>query len=360
MPEKLKNLFFTDQSLNDLAEAISEYYLPFDKNNFLRFVKGNNWDALELKAKMHHVTHSLHQGLPEDYVSALIILVKAAPKIKGFEGMVLPDYVEQYGMNHWEESLNALGHFTRYASSEFAIRPFLDQKPDLVMQYMMQWAESSHENVRRFASEGCRPRLPWAMVLPQFIVDPSPVLKVLEKLKNDPSEFVRKSVANNLNDISKDNPAIALYTATGWYGYSERTNWIVKHGMRTLLKKGEPGALALLGVSGSKDFEIQNLRLEKDALKIGESTHFGFDLINKGREGKKARLEYIICYAKAKGKSSEKVYQIAEKEIDPGKTTYRRKLAFADLTTRKHYPGRHTLYIVVNGERKAEKEFLLT
>lgn len=210
MPEKLKNIFFTKDSLNNFADAINEQYSKFEKDRFLQLIFDKKWKALELKEKMRHTTKCLHEVMPENYIESLVILINAAPWVKGFEAMTLPDYVEVYGMNDWEESLNALGQFTRYYSSEFAIRPFLDQNPGLVMEYMRSWARSKYENVRRFASEGCRPRLPWAMALPKFIVDPKLVLEVLEILKTDDSEFVRKSVANNLNDISKDNPDIVL------------------------------------------------------------------------------------------------------------------------------------------------------
>ncbi|MCB0805201.1 MAG: DNA alkylation repair protein [Bacteroidales bacterium] len=359
MAEKLKDQFFTHYTIDRFADALQKQSKTFSKEQFIRLVFDNKWETLELKARMRHVTVCLRACLPEDYVSALLILVKIAPAVKGFEGMVLPDFVEQYGMDHWEESLNALGHFTRYSSSEFAIRPFLDQNPGLVMHYMLQWADSEHENVRRFASEGCRPRLPWAMLLPKFIVDPKPVLEVLEKLKDDPSLFVGRSVANNLNDISKDHPDLVMDVAVKWYGYSDRTNWVIKHGLRTLLKNGNKRALNLLGVANAEKLDILNLKLSKTSLKIGEAFQFLFELDNRTNKTLKVRLEYIIRFAKAYGKSSEKVFQIAEKEMPPGKTTIKRKHAFADLTTRKHYPGEHTLTVVANGERKAEMRFVL-
>jgi 3-methyladenine DNA glycosylase AlkC len=354
MPEKLKNLFFTNESMDHFADSIQTFFPDFDKDQFLNLLYNSTWKDLELKAKMRHATICLHKILPEDYVEALVILVKAAPEIKGFEAMCLPDYVEVYGMGHWEESLNALGHFTKFSSSEFAIRPFLDKDPELVMHYMGNWAESKNENVRRFASEGCRPRLPWAMLLPKFIEDPKPILEVLEKLKDDPSEFVRKSVANNLNDISKDHPDLVMDICTRWYGYSDNTNWIVKHGCRTLLKKGNTRAMRLFGFGDPKNLEISDLIVEKSKLKIGESTGFSFELVNNEKEPCKIRLEYIVDFVKANGKTSSKVFQIIEKEDEPGKFLVKRKHSFANMSTRKHYPGIHKISIVVNGVKKAE------
>jgi len=259
-------------------------------------------------------------------------------------------------MDHWEESLNALGHFTKYASSEFAIRPYLDSNPELTMHYMNKWAESDHENVRRFSSEGCRPRLPWAMILPKFILDPKSVLELLKKLKDDPSEFVRKSVANNLNDISKDHAETVLDVCERWYGISERTDWIVKHACRTLLKQGNTRAMRLFGFGDPGKLEITNLKVEKSKLNIGESTGFSFNIVNNEKEKCKIRLEYSIDFVKANDKTSKKVFQIIENEYQPGTYTLKRKHSFANLTTRKHYPGIHKISIIVNGVERIHKE----
>lgn len=359
MPEKLKDLFFTQQSIHAYIEAIQKHYPDLNSQSFLKAIYTPEWESLELKAKMRHVTHALFEVLPSDYTISLVILLKAAPEIKGFEAMTLPDFVEVYGMGNWEESLNALGQFTRYSSSEFAIRPFLDTNPEVAMFYMKNWAKSDHENVRRFASEGCRPRLPWAMVLPKFVVNPEPVLEVLEILKDDPSEFVRKSVANNLNDISKDNPEMTLETAIRWFGSADGTNWIVKHGLRTLLKKGNVKAMRLFGFGDPEKILVTELQLTPPTLKIGDSFQFSFRVNNTNKGLKKVRLEYAIDFVKSSGKRSKKIFQLSEKEYKPGIVTMKRKHSFADLSTRKHYPGDHQLSILVNGVTKSTTSFLL-
>ncbi len=359
MPEKLKDLFFTSESLNIFADSIKKQYSIFDKPKFLNLIYNHTWESLELKEKMRHTSQCLHEVLPDNYIDALVVLVKAAPEIKGFEAMTLPDYVEVYGMNDWEESLNALGHFTRYSSSEFAIRPFLIQEPELVMQYMKKWAKSKHENVRRFASEGCRPRLPWAMALPEFKKDPTFVFEVLELLKNDDSEFVRKSVANNLNDISKDNPNLVLEITTAWIGKSKNTDWIVKHGMRTLLKNGNTQAMRLFGFGNPENLKIKNLKTDKTSYKIGESMSFSFILKNEETEECKVRLEYGLDFMKANGKQSRKIFQIVEKVYQSGENEVKRKHSFKNLSTRKHYPGEHQISIIVNGQVKASSTFQL-
>jgi len=359
MPEKLKNLFFTKDSIKLFADTILKQYIGFDKEKFMELIYDDTWENLELKAKMRHTTKCLYKILPKDYIEALEILVKAAPDVKGFEAMSLPDYVELYGMEHLEESLNALGQFTRYYSSEFAIRPFLDRDTDLVMEFMKIWAKDQHKNVRRFASEGCRPRLPWAMALPKFKKDPTLVLEVLEILKDDESELVRRSVANNLNDISKDNPELAIKVAERWFGKSENTDWIVKHAMRTLLKQGNKRAMRLFGFGDPKNLEIKNLKTDKTSLKIGENMNFSFELVNKENKECKVRLEYAMDYIKANGKHSRKIFQIIEKSYKPGKYTLKRKHSFVDMSTRKHYPGMHKLVVFLNGEEKANTELNL-
>jgi 3-methyladenine DNA glycosylase AlkC len=214
MAERLKDMFFTRRSLTQMAKVIEEHYPAFEANRFVRLVVTPAFEDMELKQKMRHVTICLHETLPKDYPKAIDILMRAAPHVTGFEAMCLPDYIEVYGLEHWELSLPALAHFTRFASAEFAIRPFIAGDPKRTIEFLSELAESEDPNVRRFASEGCRPRLPWAMALPAFKKDPGPILPVLERLKVDDSEFVRKSVANNLNDISKDHPRLGPHHHT--------------------------------------------------------------------------------------------------------------------------------------------------
>ncbi len=353
MNELLKDRFFTAESLDDLCVAITKYFHSFDKEQFLRLVNDDNWKNLELKEKMRHTTHCLFQVLPDSYEESVDILMKAAPGVKGFEAMVLPDFVEVYGQEDWEISLPALGHFTQFSSSEFAIRPFLIKDLDQAMELMYSCAESEFENVRRFASEGCRPRLPWAMAVPELKADPAPVIPILEKLKNDPSEFVRRSVANNLNDISKDHPEIVLDLVEIWFGHTENTDKIIKHALRTLLKKGNTRAMRLFGFGDPGNLDIKKLRSDKKKLKIGDTLLFSFDLVVNEKSATKVRLEYAVFYTKSGGKQSKKVFQIHEKEYSPGSHSISRNQSFKNMSTRKHYHGEHLIAIIINGVEKA-------
>jgi 3-methyladenine DNA glycosylase AlkC len=355
MAERLKDMFFTQSSVGKFADTIKQIYPEFDKKKFIRLVFDDTFADKELLDKMRHTTSCLKKTLPKSYEEALTILKDAAAQAKGFEALSLPDFVATYGLEDWDISLSALYHFTKYSTSELAIRPFLAKNPEKAMALMIEWAEDRDPKVRRFSSEGCRPRLPWAMALPKFKKDPRPILPVLEKLKNDKSEDVRRSVANNLNDISKDNPGVALEICERWYGQSKNTDKIVKHACRTLLKAGDKRALLLFGYSDPLTMSLDNFKLAKTKIRIGEDVRFSFDLNLK--EKSKVRLEYAIFYVKAKGRLSKKVFKITENDYTPGTVTVSRKHSLADMSTRKHFPGIHHLSILVNGNEMAKASF---
>jgi len=359
MAEKLKEMFFTEKSIGEFSDSVKNAWDDFDKKKFSKLIYTNEWKDLELKQKMRHLSNTLKTVLPEDFKECCKILKSAAPSIKGFEAMSLPDFVELYGIDDPETSFDALYECTKYSSSEFAIRPFIRKYPEKTMEKMFEWSKDPNTNVRRFSSEGCRPRLPWAMALPAFKKDPAPIIPILDNLKDDGSEFVGRSVANNLNDISKDNPEIMFDLCSSWYGESEETDWIIKHACRTLLKAGDKRAMMLFGYSNPENIHIKELRLVKSEIKIGDYLHFSFNLDVKEKENVKIRIEYRVDFMKSNGKLSGKVFKITENTYKPGIIKYNRKHNFADMSTRKHYPGRHIIIIIINGEEKASIQFIL-
>jgi 3-methyladenine DNA glycosylase AlkC len=360
MPEKLKDLFFTASFVTQVGYAIQRLHPDFDKQKFSSLVFDADWENRELKAKMRHITRCLHATLEKEYPEALEILIETAPSFSGFDSMIFADYVECYGLDHWDLSLPALAFFTTLCSSEYAVRPFLDHDPERALEYLLAWAEDENEHVRRLASEGCRPRLPWGMVLPKFKKDPRPILPVLEKLKDDPSEYVRRSVANNLNDISKDHPELVLDICERWHGQSSNTDWIVKHACRGLLKAGNRRAMHLFGFADTENVGIQNLSVDRCTLPVGEELSLTFNLRVDTEEACRVRLEYEVQYARPDGKASRKVFQIREGTFEPGTHAISRKLSFVDRSTRKHYPGEHGISIIANGVEMAKTVFELT
>lgn len=359
MPEKLKDTLIPTAQVLKLADALHSVYPEFATDEFSRLVLDSDWTERELKQKMRHITVCLKQTLPDDYASAIRILEQIAPQFRGFIALPFSDFAECYGIDDWDISMKALAVFTSSCTSEFAVRPFLDKNPEQAMNYFYQWAEDENEQIRRLSSEGCRPRLPWGMALRKFKKDPTPIIPILEKLKHDQSEYVRKSVANNLNDISKDHPEIVLNLCEQWKGLSKETDRMIKHACRTMLKDGHKRALMLFGFGAPDQLFVSNLSADKQTLKIGENFFFSFVLSNNSGKPQTVRLEYRVHYMKANGKTSPKIFQISEGKFPSGEHSVSKKQAFTDYTTRTHFPGEHRLEIIVNGKAKAEMKFWL-
>ena len=341
-----------------LCSGLENAEKTFSKADFMAAVYAGGWEEMELKARMRHLAHAFHKVLPGDFPQQVKILCAAIQDQYAMEQMCFPDFVEVYGLDHEEESLAALKHMTSFASAEFAIRPFIDRNPEGLMKILYEWAEDKNHHIRRLASEGSRPRLPWAMALPDFKKDPALVLPLLEKLKADPSEYVRRSVANNLNDIAKDNPDVVLEVAARWLGKSHDTDRLVKHACRTLLKQGNPDAMRLFGFSDPTAITIKNLQITPDRPKIGGQAEIQFEVAIADAGGP-LRLEYGVDYMKSNGKQSRKIFQLSERRESSGVLSFKTKHAFKQLSTRKHYPGAHGLAIVVNGVEKASIPFEL-
>lgn len=361
--EPIKNMLNAD-SLREGALVIKSVYEPFSVDEFVKGVMDETWDNLELKARWRQVTINLKKYLPEKYDESITIFDKVIDNYTSglfVLGMSFTDFVEVYGLSdeNWDLSVNALAKYTVFWSAEFAVRPFIVNNEERMMAQMLEWSKYENEHIRRLSSEGGRPALPWAMALPKFKKDPTPVLPILEQLKADPSQYVRKSVANNLNDISKTRPDIVVKIAADWYGENEHTNWILKHGCRTLLKQGNRDILALFGLDDTKSIEVNGFTLETISVSIGGDINFSFAIFAK--EATKVRLEYGIDYVKSNGKRNRKIFKLSEISLKANeKKTYTRKHSFADMSTRKHYPGVHSVTLIVNGVEQGTLEFELT
>lgn len=351
----LKDIY-NEELISRLIHHIKASCPDFNQDRFEEQLLQEDWPELALKERMRRITVSLYETLPKQYGEALAILHDAAPHFKGLSGILFPDYVEQYGLAHWEESIKALAYFTQYSTSEFAVRPFLLLDQEKMMAQLLAWSEHENEHVRRLASEGSRPRLPWGKSIPALKSDPSPILPILEKLMQDESLYVRKSVANNLNDISKTHPQLLKKVADRWYGTHPHTDWIIKHAYRTLLKKGDKQALALFGYENADSIQLHDFTCQSSRIPIGESLEFSFS-IHSDRD-QKVRIEYAIDFVKARGQRHQKVFKITETNIRKNETkSYKKNHSFKDLTTRKHYKGIHTLSVIINGEAKDSVDF---
>ena len=376
MAEPFKNMFneqFFARFTNDLKRVID-----FDARKFVSQVIDEEWENRELMQRCRHIATVLKNFLPTDYKEATAKILELLNHIKTPQyahseiddtkfgltleyGGILSDFIQQYGLDDYETSVKAIEKITQFTSCEFAVRPFIIKYPDKMMKQMLVWSKHQHWGVRRLSSEGCRPRLPWAMALPNLKENPAPIIPILENLKNDVSRFVRLSVANNLNDITKDNPDIVIDIAKKWQGESENIDWIIKHGCRTLLKQGNAEAMELFGfASGIKNITIEDFRILTPKVNIGKALEFSFKLLNNNNKKTKIRLEYGLYYQKANGTLSKKVHKISEKDYPENSTTQiDRKHPFKVVTTRVLHLGLHQVSIIINGNEFEKYDFEL-
>ncbi|WP_337841735.1 DNA alkylation repair protein [Rheinheimera sp.] len=347
---------YSPSFIRQLGLLCQQQHPAFDLSAFSTYVLADDWSELELKQRMRRISTALALHLPQSFATALPIVQQVAVQFSGLQGLVFPDFVEAYGLEQPELSIQALGELTRYSSSEFAIRPFLLRYPELVLPQLLQWAESDDLHQRRLASEGARPRLPWGLALKPYQQDPTPLMPVLERLKADPEAYVQRSVANHLNDISKDHPQLVLQLAERWLNHSHATHWIVRHALRGLLKQANPQALQLFGIM-PVDLQAQ-LSLISTTASATQPLQFQLTLTGEAPAGP-LRLEYRIGYLKKNGQLSYKVFQWARPQWQGQPLQLNKQQAFVDLTTRKHYPGQHQLEVWLNGRCIASQSFAL-
>ncbi len=365
--EPLKNLF-SSQFYDFFCDEFLKFSPDFDRNQFINLIFDADWKNRELKDRMRHTALVLHHFLPTHFPDTARLLARFCVHMKdaGFgnqalQYMFVPDYIQLFGIEYFEESADAFAQITPFTSCEFAVRPFIVKYPQAMIERMLAWSGHENHHVRRLSSEGSRPRLPWAMALPDFKKDPSAILPILENLKKDSSEYVRRSVANSLNDIAKDNPQIVLAILQHWKGLGKETDYILKHGSRTLLKQGHKEALGAFGLHSDDDFVLDDFKIHTLDVKIGETLTFSFSIENRSEVAAKIRLEYGLYFRKQNGLLSKKVFKISEKEFAPNeKATLVRNQSFRLITTRVFYTGEHALSIIVNGEEKLKGMFRLT
>ncbi len=344
-----------------LAGLLKDAHPSIKPDAFLKDVtRGLN--KLELKERLRRTTETCRAHLPNDYRKAVDVLKRVAPHIEddkgGLAGMFVPDFIELYGCSEaeFDFSMEALAEVTVYSSSEFAVRRFLELDFKRALAYMRKWSGHENEHVRRLSSEGARPRLPWSFQLRGLVADPKPVRPILEKLRADPSLYVRTSVANHLNDISKDHPEWMLDLMSSWDLKNEHTAWIVKKAARSLIKAGHPRSFALFGFEKKPSVRVADFKLKPAAVKIGSDATFELRLISGKKKSQKLAVDYIIHYVKKDGRQSPKVFKLKELDLE-GEIILVKKQSFRDFTTRTHHPGKHRLEIVVNGNKVAALGF---
>lgn len=358
MPELLKDVY-SKAFIDSVALHFQNAYSSFDKQLFIDTLFDEHWERRELKSRLTFITQTLHTLLPQDFKHSTAILHQVAPFYSGYEAMFFPAFIEHFGLDDLSTSIESLAFLTQYSTSEFAVRPFIEKYPDLMMAQMLEWTNSDNVHVRRLASEGCRPRLPWATALPEFKRDPQKIIPILEALKDDQEDYVYRSVANNLNDISKDHPDLVIKIAQSWMqGKPSKSRiWLVKHACRGLLKSGHPSALALFGFTDPTHIRVQDFTADK-TLYLGEVFTFSFALKSLQTLGQ-CRTEFIISFMKKNGQQADKIFKISEADIKTNKKIFTKTFSFKVISTRKYYPGEHKLTLVVNGKKLAKQSFVV-
>lgn len=365
MSTLLKDLY-NDRFFNLLTPIAQKSIKGFDKTAFLKLVYNNDWPNKELKQRVRHLASCIHVFMPERFDKAAPQLLELTKNLQkkvgltgGFEFMFLPDYVEAYGTHYYEHSMECIEQITPFISCEFAVRPFIINHTNQALKQLLAWTKHPNHHVRRLASEGCRPRLPWGAALAQFKKNPQPILPIIEALKADPSEYVRRSVANNLNDISKDHHELVLRLTNQWIGNSTETDALLKHACRNLLKAGNAEALKLFGIDSS-NFNFSNFTLLTPALKLGEYVQFSFTVKNTKNLPQKMRLEYCLYFLRNNGAYHKKVFKISERTLAAyEEIQITKQQPIKEITTRKYYEGVQKLSVVVNGVEHEPTPFML-
>ncbi len=358
--------FYSPAFYDQFSVTLKKTIPSVDKKKFLEQIFTPAFADYELKERMAHTAHVLHHFFPKDYKTAAPLLCKLVEQIKihgpaasSIEYLFIPEYIYLYGLDDYNSSVTTMEKVTQFITCEFAIRHFILRYEDRMIPQMLKWSTHKSRQVRRLATEGSRPRLPWALALSKLKKDPSAILPILENLKQDSCEVVRRSVANNLNDISKDNPAIALQLAKKWNKLSPETDAIIKHGLRTLLKAGNATALSFYKLT-AEHFKLSRFKINTPNISVGEYVLFEFMVENTSSKKQTLRLEYAVYYLKNNGTLSKKVFKISERGVNKReKIQVTRRQSFKPITTRVFYKGIHQLSIIMNGKESKSLSFEL-
>lgn len=363
-PNAFKNKI-NEVVVRKLARSLAKQTPHFDSKKFLTLLK--DLPQLELKARVRlialYLKETLHLNFPE--AITVLLTVMEEDDLQGFDLWPISEFISDNGLDHFDESMQAMYQLTQRFTSEFAVRPFLMKNHKKVLKYFNKWTMDKNVHVRRWVSEGTRPLLPWGQKLSLFIEDPTLSLNLLEKLKDDEELYVRKSVANHLNDIAKNHPQVVLDTLKRWQKEApsdslDKINWITRHALRTLIKRGDSRALQLMGVRNKVDVEITRLKLAKKRYELHDQLEFSFLVKSNSAMREKLIIDYAIDFVKASGKQGKKVFKLKTLEIEAGEEVMlKKKHSLKPITTMKYYSGTHHLMIQVNGEMMGQISFYL-
>jgi 3-methyladenine DNA glycosylase AlkC len=374
MPDAFK-LIYSPALIANSAAHVHRVWPAFDHKRFVKLAS-TGLDALEMKARAMQIAAALQATLPDDFDRACGILESAlAPAFvdealgtmhttqAGLAGWVIwstGEFVVRQGMHAPERALASLRQMTQRFSCEYSIRPFIAEHPDLTLKTLHRWAQDKNLHVRRLVSEGSRPRLPWGLQLKALVGDPSPTLPLLRSLQDDPSEYVRRSVANHLNDIAKDHPrVVADWLDEHLPGASAQRLALLRHASRTLVKDGHPQVLKAWGV-GSAFKGSAKLNLDKKRVRVGDDVGLHVELKSTTKASQKLVVDYAVHHVKANGETSAKVFKGWKLNLAAGDAvTLDKRHSLKEITTRRYHAGVHRVEVLVNGNVVTQAEFQL-
>jgi len=342
-----------------LGLYISQVMPQFDTDSLAKSFS-THYLGLELMDRCLFIADCLHKHLPEDYPTAVNILVRSLEPAHcsttdfsqvSFLSLPLSLYVSKYGLDHFEESMDAQYEITQRFSAEFSIRAFIERYPTRCFELFQLWVKDTNPHIRRLVSEGTRPRLPWASRLRDLQADPTPIMALLESLKDDPELYVRRSVANNLNDIGKDHPQLVYQLLASWQKDSNKNrDWVIGHAVRSAVKRCEPEALALLGYADTTNIETSNSVITPNHTHIGKSVKINTTLHNQGSSSKAVMVDFAVHYIKTNGNPRAKVFKWCQIQLGASEhKALSKKVNLSNLSTRRHYAGSHRVDIIING-----------
>ncbi|HRI66514.1 MAG TPA: DNA alkylation repair protein [Polyangium sp.] len=350
--------FFDERLARRIALSIKPVYADFPGDAFVaEATKG--LAQLELLDRGKHFADALAKSLPSDYERAVDILLRSVDVPLDKEGgsmsafFYLPHVtlVSKWGLDHFDASMRAQYVLTQKFSAEFSIRYFILRDPGRTLAVLHSWTNDANEHVRRLVSEGTRPRLPWAVRLPPFIQNPAPVLELLEKLRDDPALYVRRSVANSLNDIAKDHPDLVVDVCGRWsQGASAERKWIIRHALRWLVKRGHVGAIQLLGGGTKPKVRIESIAITPNKVTLGSSVAMAFDLVSEAKKSQELVVDYVMHHPGATGKMRSKVFKLRRVKLEPQhRLRLEGRISLVDRTIRKHHPGLYRIDLRIGG-----------
>lgn len=374
MPEPFKN-FINADVVGDAGRHLQRVWPPFDRARFERLAL-DGLEGLELKARAHRVADALEATLPDDFARAADILQatlapvtdggEASPPARSDAGLAgwvvwpLTEYVARRGLDTPERALVALHAMTQRFSAEWAVRPFIVRHPALTFDTLQRWTRDASPHVRRLVSEGSRPRLPWGLQLKSLVADPSPTLPLLRALQDDPSAYVRRSVANHLNDVAKDHPAlVARWVGEHLEGASAERRALLRHACRTMIKRGDAAVLTLWG-HGSPLRGQARLHVAPTRVRVGDTLRLTVTLVSRSARPQHLAIDYAVHHVSARGGTSVKVFKGWTLTLPARETVERsRRHSLRPVTTRRYHAGAHRIDLLVNGRVAAQASFRL-